>query len=281
MKLWIWLVLLYAVLKGIRDIVKKKALMKSSVPEVLLFYTLIGFLFVLPDTKTAMQLDFSYLGLIAVKSLIIMVAWILSYHAICHMPVSLFGVMDLSRVVFTTAMSVILFHEVLTRNRLIGMGMVVAGLVLVNLKKEKNGSRLSFKYTAMVLISCLLNGVSELMDKYLMQHMESSQLQYWYMLFMVLMYIVYILITRTKIDWKHIWKNYWIVILSVLFVAGDRALFIANASGESSVILMALIKQSAVLVAILGGYVVFREKDVLYRMGCALVIVAGIVVALL
>ena len=145
MKLWIWLVLLYAVLKGIRDIVKKKALMKSSVPEVLLFYTLIGFLFVLPDTKTAMQLDFSYLGLIAVKSLIIMVAWILSYHAICHMPVSLFGVMDLSRVVFTTAMSVILFHEVLTRNRLIGMGMVVAGLVLVNLKKEKNGSRLSFK----------------------------------------------------------------------------------------------------------------------------------------
>ena len=46
--MWMLLVLLYGVLKGAREIVKKKALTKSSVIEVLFFYTLLGFLFVTP-----------------------------------------------------------------------------------------------------------------------------------------------------------------------------------------------------------------------------------------
>ena len=41
MEKWMALVLLYGTLKGIRDVIKKKALDKSSVIEVLFFYTLI------------------------------------------------------------------------------------------------------------------------------------------------------------------------------------------------------------------------------------------------
>ena len=47
MEAWMWLVLLYGVLKGLRDVVKKKALVRNSVIEVLFFYTLIGFIFVI------------------------------------------------------------------------------------------------------------------------------------------------------------------------------------------------------------------------------------------
>ena len=54
--MWMLLVLLYGVLKGAREIVKKKALTKSSVIEVLFFYTLLGFLFVTPQAPSAMGL---------------------------------------------------------------------------------------------------------------------------------------------------------------------------------------------------------------------------------
>ena len=57
--------------------------------------------------------------------------------------------------------------------------------------------------------------------------MNSSQLQFWYMLFMVSYYAIYMLVTRTKLS-RDVWKNGWIWLLSILFVAADKALFIAN-----------------------------------------------------
>ena len=41
-KMWMWLVLLYGVFKGFREVVKKKALEKNSTIEVLFMYTLIA-----------------------------------------------------------------------------------------------------------------------------------------------------------------------------------------------------------------------------------------------
>ena len=53
--MWMLLVLVYGLLKGAREIVKKKSLQYSSVMEVLFFYTLFAFLMVVPDYKNAMH----------------------------------------------------------------------------------------------------------------------------------------------------------------------------------------------------------------------------------
>ena len=58
--LWILLVLLYGVLKGVREIVKKKALEKNSTIEVLFMYTLLSFLIVTPEAKHALGMESRY-----------------------------------------------------------------------------------------------------------------------------------------------------------------------------------------------------------------------------
>ena len=58
--MWIWLVLLYGIIKGVREIVKKKALEKDSTIGVLFLYTLLAFVMVLPDAKNAMGLEPKY-----------------------------------------------------------------------------------------------------------------------------------------------------------------------------------------------------------------------------
>ena len=136
-------------------------------------------------------------------------------------------------------------------------------------------------YIVLVLISCLCNAVSELLDKMLMQSMNSGQLQFWYMFFMVILYLGYMIVTKTKIDFRTIYKNYWILILSVLFVIGDKALFIACSKQESTVVAMTLIKQCSVMITIIGGRIVFKEKRTLYKMGCAAGIIAGLVLAVM
>ncbi|MGN0148701.1 MAG: EamA family transporter [Clostridia bacterium] len=277
--MWIALVSIYGILKGVRDVIKKKALQKSSAMEVLFFYTFISFLFVTPEIKSAVSMDMHYIGFIMIKSTIIFIAWICSFKAISKLPIGLFGIMDMSRVIFASILGIIVLGEVLTGGKIIGMILVLAGLLLVNLKKEGNAEKTKAIYIVLVLISCLMNALSELLDKMLMQHMTSGQLQFWYMFFLVVLYLGYMLVTKTKINFKMLKTNYWILILSILFVIGDKALFIACSSENSTVIAMTLIKQCSVMITIIGGRLVFKEKHTLYRMLCAALIIAGILIA--
>lgn len=277
--MWITLVCVYGILKGIRDIIKKKAMEKSSAMEVLFFYTLISFLFVTPEIKTAFAIDFHYIGFIMIKSAIIFIAWICSFKAIKKLPIGFYGIMDMSRVIFASVLGITVLGETLTDNKIIGMILVLLGLLFVNLGQKKDADRAKPIYIGLVLVSCMCNAVSELLDKMLMKSMNSSQLQFWYMFFLVILYLGYMLVTKTKIEWKKLLKNYWIIVLSLLFVIGDKALFIACSKQDSTVVAMTLIKQCSVMITIIGGRIVFKEKRTVYKLICAALIVAGIVFA--
>lgn len=280
--MWIFLVVLYGVIKGVRDIIKKKSLQISSPIEVLFFYTLLSFLIILPGAKTAAAIDMHYMGYIVIKSFIIFVGWICGYKAMSKMPVSLYGVMDMSRVIFASLLGVAILDESFTTAKTVGMLLVLAGLLLVNAKRDAAAkTSADAKIIVLMLVCCLCNACSEILDKFLMPKMDSTQLQFWYMLYLVLFYLAYIVITRTKVSIKCLKKNYWIWISAILFVIGDKALFIACAEQNSTVIAMTLIKQCSVMITIWGGKLVFGEKNVLYRTLCAGIIIAGIVVALL
>lgn len=296
---WMLLVLLYGVLKGVREVIKKQAMTKSSVLEVLFLYTLLGFLIVIPDYKNAMGMKPIWYFYVAVKSFIIFLAWILSFKAIKRMPISLYGVLDLSRVLFATLLGTIVLHEILSTYQIFGLILVSAGLLLLRYKppflkklfgvnegnpKDGTGKQhqpVDKKMVLYAFISCLLNAISGTMDKVLMKEMTSSQLQFWYMLFLVLMYGAYILLTRTKVHMKSLIKNYWIWILSILFIIADRALFVANGMEDSRVTIMTLIKQSGSIVTIMAGKLIFHEHNIRYKLFCAAIIVAGIMVAVI
>ncbi|MGN0325687.1 MAG: EamA family transporter [Lachnospiraceae bacterium] len=275
------LTLVYGLLKGVREIVKKKSLQKSTVMEVLFFYTLFGFLFLLPDVKEACGVPIGQLGWIALKSFVIFLAWMASFHAIERIPISIYGILDLSRVLFATLLGVVVLQETLVGTQVAGLFLVAGGLLMLKLKKAKEPEETKPVYVFLALASCLLNAFSGLMDKLLTKTVTSVQLQFWYMLFLLMFYGFYIVLSRTKIRWKEAVKNYWIWILSILFIIADRALFKANAVPESRITVMTLIKQSGCIVTILAGKLIFHEKNIGYKLLCAAVIIAGIVVGVM
>ena len=285
--MWMWLVLLYGLIKGAREIVKKKSLQYSSVAEVLFFYTLFAFLMVLPDCKNAMGISVHMLGWIFLKSLIIFCAWILSFKAIKKMPISLYGVLDLSRVLFATLLGSVVLNEVMSTNQIIGLILVAMGLLLLKvhipLKKTDKDEKDKVKPIIVIfsLLSCMLNALSGLLDKILMRDLNSSQLQFFYMLFLVLLYGLYMWIGKEEVNLKKTVKNPWIWLLALLFVIADRALFLANADPESKITIMTLIKQSGCVVTLAAGKWIYHEKHVLHRALCTVLVVVGIVVAVL
>lgn len=293
---WIFLVLLYGILKGFREISKKKAMEKNSVMEVLFAYTLLSFIFVIPQAPKAFGMETKFYFLIALKSFFIFLAWIFSFHSLKKLPVSLYGILDLSRVLFATSLGVFVLHETLNFHQILGLIIVCAGLLLLKFKppflkkifKNDEGSvpsrnaqtKSSSFYVFLALASCFLNAGSGFLDKILMKELSSSQLQFWYMLFLTIYYLIYILIAREKIR-KTIFKNWWILLLAVMFVIGDKALFIANGMEGSKITIMTLLKQSGCIVTILGGKFIFKEKNTIYRLFCAAMVILGIVIGVM
>lgn len=299
--IWMLLVLVYGLLKGSREIAKKLAMNKNSVMEVLVVYTFISFLFVIPQAPNAGGLEPKFFLFIALKSFCIFLAWICSFRSLKKLPVSLFGILDLSRMIFATSFGVIFLHEILNLYQIIGFITVCTGLLLLKFKppflkkifhieesaivtanslnpEEKTHS--TTFYVILAFISCFLNAVSGFLDKVLMKDLNSSQLQFWYMLFLVAYYLIYVLFTRTKISLST-FKNVWVWLLAIMFVIGDKALFIANGIPDSRITVMTLIKQSGCLVTIIGGKLIFKEKNTAYRFFCATVVIIGIVIGVL
>lgn len=327
---WVGLVTLYGILKGVREILKKKALGRNTVMEVLLMYTFLSFLILLPTAPKAGGLRAPEYAAVFAKSFIIFVAWLCSFHALSCMPVSLYGILDMSRVVFSTLLGIIVIHEKMDLPGLIGFVLVCAGLyALRGLKNrepednttavvQKNATAPDIKQASpeepvtaaeaeaaekpvltreqrfwnrltsvtagvviLAFLSSFLNAVSGTMDKVLMKGMNESQMQFWYMLFLVLLYLAYILLTDTKIRLKGMFTNKYVWMLSVAFIIADRALFIANRDPASRVTVMTLLKQSGVICTIIGGRLFFREKHIKYKLCCAFVVIAGIVIAVI
>lgn len=291
--MWMLLVLLYGLLKGGREIAKKKAMAKNSVMEVLVIYTLISFLLVIPQAPKAGGIEPRFFIFIVIKAFCIFVAWICSFHSLKKLPVSLYGILDLSRVLFATSFGVFLLGEVLHFNQVIGLITVCTGLILLKFKPPflqklfkmeeqttESGGPVKSIYVILAFVSCFLNAISGLLDKVLMQDLTSSQLQFWYMLFLIGFYLLYILITREKIRLS-VFKNIWVWLMAIMFVIADKALFVANGMPGSRITVMTLIKQSGCIVTILGGKFIFKEKNIAYKIFCALVVIIGIVLGVM
>jgi len=278
---WIILTLVYGLLKGAREIVKKESLKKSSVVEVLFFYTLFGFIICIPASGDFALIDYRYLPLVFLKSFVIFIAWILSFKAIKSLPISLYGILDLSRVLFATLLGVIVMGETMDIKHAIGLLVVIIGLL--GLKKRKSDEKENVKplIVVLALISCMFNAVSGLLDKVLTQYITASQLQFYYMLFLTTLYLIYLIADKNEVNIKSSVKNYWIIILAILFIIADKSLFIANANPASKITVMTLIKQSGCIVTILAGKFIYKEKNMLHKFICAAIIITGIVIAII
>ena len=293
--LWVILILIYGIFKGLREGLKKKAMETNSIVEVLFFYTLFAFLMTIPMSISADLFDVSlkYHLVLIVKSGIIFAAWLCALNSIKRLPLSVYSVMDMGRIISAILLGVILLDEKLGVFQILGICLVIIGITLVNLKTKRGvDEKASKRVIILVAISGLLNSISSVMDKWLLskepnrflfgyETIETAQLQFWYMLYLVAFYGAYILIKREKIDVVKCVKCPWIWLLSLLFVVADKCLFIANSDPNSTVVVMTLVKQSSVLVTIGMGWLIYKEKNILWRIACAILVIGGIMLSII
>ena len=283
MEIWIIYILLYGILKGAREPIKKAVLKKVGVLTSLFVYTFVGFLMSAPTATGVFSIPVEVFSLVILKSAVIFVAWIMAFEALKNVPVSIYGICDMSRVIFSTLLGVIFLHESLGWKNILSIALVVLGLYLANRKKSQSDEKYKLKYVWIILAECFLNAVSGTLDKYIMStgKITSSALQFWFMLLLAAFYLGYILIKHEKLELKKAFTNPWLYLLSFSLILGDRLLFIANEDPASKVTIMTVIKQSSAVVTIILGKIVYNEKNIIKKLLCALIIIAGIIISII
>ena len=285
---WVLYTILYAFFNAFYEGARKKAVGKNTIYEVLAIFSSIAFVLVFIITRDAFTINYMYLPVVLLKASVIVIAWILGVKVLEKMQISLYSMIKISSIIFSVILSFIVLGEQITIITLIGISIVIAGLILVNktTKKERGKEKdTSFKLVLILLVSCLLNSISSIIDKKVLMHITSSQLQFWFLLFLSIYYWIILLIknrkkkyTKNNISRKinNLKNNYWIPIASICLVVGDRFLFMANATPDSQVIVITMLKQLSVIISILIGKFMFKEKDTIKKLLYSILIILGI-----
>jgi transporter family protein len=276
---WILMTIFYAIFSSFYECSKKKAVINNSIYEVLALFSSIAFILIIPFSRNVFNIDMNYLLVVLLKSSIIVLAWILGLKAIEKMQLGIYGMLKISTIIFSVILSSILLKESITVSSIIGIIIVVVGLILINQTNDGQSNKTNnLKAIIFLLISCLLNSVSSILDKFLLSHISAGQLQFWFLLFLMFFYWIILLLKNKNTDIKHLLKNYWIYLAAIFLIVGDRALFNANEVTSSKVIVMTMLKQLSVIFSIFLGKLFFNEKGITKKLLYSILIIIGVLI---
>ena len=279
---WILLTIIYAVFVSINEVFKKKAIKINSIYEFLAYHCFFSFILCALITNDAFLIDYTFFPAIIIKSLIIVVAWILGVKAIEGLQLSIYGLVKITRILFSVLLSFLILGERFSTISIIGMGIVIIGLVLVNTRTDNGPNRKnSYKIILLFMVSCFLSDLSAIIDKKVLMYISSSQLQFWFMFFLAIFYWTILLIKGKKINTKKLTTNFWIPLSSVCLVFGDRLYFRATEIPSSKVAIMSILKQLSIVISIIFGGLIFHEKDIFKKLLYSLLIIAGAVITII
>lgn len=290
-----WLVLAFssALVLGLYDVAKKQALRHNAVLLVLFFTTLLASLlfapfiiisYLVPEVlegsiwyvpRVALEVH----GLIFVKSVIVLLAWLLGYMGLKHLPITLVGPINATRPVMVLVGAMLIFGERLNLYQWIGVGLAIASLFLLSRSGKKEG--IDFVHDRWVLCifgSAVLGAASGLYDKYLLTQLEPMLVQAWYNLYQVLIMcpVLYILWQRKPGHEPMRW-TWALVLVPTLLSIADFAYFMALTDSEAMISVVSMIRRGSVLVSFACGAILFGERNLRGKALDLLLILIGMV----
>lgn len=291
--MWVLGAIASAILLGIYDVAKKVALRANAVLVVLFFTTLFSSLIFLPLLLLS-WLAPSFAGAwgifireanlqehlwIVAKSVLVLLAWLLGYMGMKHLPITLVGPINASRPVLVLLGAILAFGERLNLYQWIGVLLTLFSLYLLSLTGKREG--IDFrrnKWVVCTLGAAVLGALSGLYDKFLLQHLPPLLVQSWYSLYqLLLMTPLLFFLWRQKSGHEPLRWHIALVLVPLLLSLADLFYFYALGDEEAMISVVSMIRRSSVLVSFFAGAYVFGEQNLGGKILDLLLIFVGLI----
>lgn len=278
--MWMYLGLLAALFLGLHNLCKKHAVQGNEVFPVLLGTISSGFLLILPfylgsiyDPEYMIQMGFYITdipwkthGFIVVKSAIMAASWVLAYQALKHLPITIVTPIRSAGPFFTFIGAIAIYQERPNLWQWIGFFLIIFSVMLYSKIGKKEGINFnSNKWVFAIIAATFLGASSGLYDKFLIQSLSLNPqtLQFWFCFYTVLILLIILSFSwfpnpekRKAFKWR--WS---IPMVGVLLQIADYFYFKALQDPEALIMLLSAIKRSQIIIAVVAGGLIFKEKN--------------------
>ncbi|WP_027391420.1 EamA family transporter [Aquimarina latercula] len=278
--MWMYLGLLAALFLGLHNLCKKHAVQGNEVFPVLLGTIGSGFLVLLPFfigsqfyPNFTKQIGF-YInsipwqthGFIFIKSMIMASSWILAYQALKHLPITIVTPIRSAGPFFTFIGAILIYQERPNFLQWIGFFLIIFSVILYSKIGKKEGINFKRnKWIFAIIGATFLGASSGLYDKFLIQDLilTPQTLQFWFCFYTVIILLVILSFTwfNNSEKRKKFTFRWTIVAVGILLQAADYFYFKALQDPEALIMLLSAIKRSQILIAVVIGGIVFKEKN--------------------
>ncbi|MFC4636042.1 EamA family transporter [Dokdonia ponticola] len=278
--MWMYLGLLAALFLGLHSLCKKYAVQGNEVFPVLLGTVSSGFFFIAvfyvisllyPSYAVANGYDFQEIslqthGFIFIKSCIMAGSWILAYQALKHLPITIVTPIRSAGPFFTFIGAILIYKESPNGYQWIGFFLIILSVLLYSRIGKKEGIHFKRnKWIFAIVGATFLGASSGLYDKFLIQSLalNPQTLQFWFCLYTILILLVILSVTwfpypKKRAAFTFRWS---IIAVGVLLQAADYFYFKALQDPEALIMLLSAIKRSQILIAVVVGGLLFKEKN--------------------
>lgn len=278
--MWMYLGLLAALFLGLHNLCKKHAVQGNEVFPVLLGTISSGFLLLLPiyfgsifyademlhSVFYISDIPWETHGFIVVKSAIMAASWVLAYQALKHLPITIVTPIRSAGPFFTFIGAILIYKEQPKPLQWLGFFLIIFSVLLYSRIGKKEGINFKRnKWIFAIIAATFLGASSGLYDKFLIQSLDLSPQT---LLFWFSWYTVLILLGILAVTWfpyaekRKAFKFRWsIIAVGVLLVAADYFYFKALQDPDALIMLLSAIKRSQILIAVVLGGLIFKEKN--------------------
>lgn len=278
--MWLILAFISASLLGVYDLFKKSSLKNNAVIPVLFLNTVFCSLLFLPLIAISRlapegiqesifyikQAPIEHHVLLMVKAVIVLISWIFAYFAVKHLPITIASPIKATQPVLTLLGATLILGEVLNLYQWIGVTLSIISLFLLSWSGKSEGIRFSHnKWIIFLIISIIAGAASGLYDKHLISHgVDRMVVQTWYTYYqMALMGIVVALLWYPRRAKTTPFRWSWTIpLISLFLVAADFVYFYALSYPDSMISIVSMTRRSGVVVAFIGGAILFKEKNI-------------------
>ncbi len=278
--MWMYFGLLAALFLGLHNLCKKHAVQGNEVFPVLFGTIGSGFLLLLPIAISSIYfpdytksigfhiIDISWQihGFIFIKSIIMASSWVLAYQALKHLPITIVTPIRSAGPFFTFIGAILIYQEKPNELQWLGFFLIIFSVLLYSRIGKKEGINFKRnKWIFAIIGATFLGASSGLYDKFLIQSLELNPetLQFWFCLYTVIILFIILSITwfpntekRKEFKWR--WT---IPAVGVLLQAADYFYYKALQDPDALIMLLSAIKRSQILIAVVIGGLVFKEKN--------------------
>lgn len=278
--MWMYLGLLAALFLGLHNLCKKHAVQGNEVFPVLFGTISAGFLLLLPFYLGSFfypeymikihfyvtEIPWKTHGFIVIKSAIMASSWVLAYQALKHLPITIVTPIRSAGPFFTFIGAITIYQEKPNAWQWIGFFLIIGSVLLYSRIGKKEGIHFKRnKWIFAIVGATFLGASSGLYDKFLIQNLalNPQTLQFWFCFYTIIILFIILAITWFPYQEKRkAFKFRWsIPAVGVLLQTADYFYFKALQDPDALIMLLSAIKRSQIIIAVVIGGIVFKEKN--------------------